>query len=126
MLDTVGPELQVVNKSETPISLEENGTVVLTPHQGQEASSSLLPINFSGLAKVNMRSCCFFLLDLVSYVAIISVLSCKSFPGYPVQNLFSLFHCEPHGGQIKTNSLILVGCETRCDNICRAILVHRK
>jgi pyruvate kinase len=51
MLDTVGPELQVVNKKETPISLEENGTVVLTPHQGQEASSSLLPINFSGLAK---------------------------------------------------------------------------
>ncbi|XP_062202150.1 pyruvate kinase 1, cytosolic-like [Phragmites australis] len=52
MLDTVGPELQVVNKRETPISLEENGTVVLTPHQGQEASSNLLPINFSGLAKV--------------------------------------------------------------------------
>ncbi|KAL5648364.1 hypothetical protein ACJX0J_039173, partial [Zea mays] len=51
MLDTVGPELQVVNKSETPISLEENGTVVLTPHQGQEASSTLLPINFDGLAK---------------------------------------------------------------------------
>lgn len=53
MLDTVGPELQVVNKSETPISLEENGTVVLTPHQGQEASSTLLPINFDGLAKVS-------------------------------------------------------------------------
>ena len=52
MLDTVGPELQVVNKRETPISLEENGTVILTPHQGQEASSNLLPINFSGLAKV--------------------------------------------------------------------------
>jgi hypothetical protein len=52
MLDTVGPELQVVNKKETTISLEENGTVVLTPHRGQEASSSLLPINFSGLAKV--------------------------------------------------------------------------
>ena len=53
MLDTVGPELQVVNKSETTLSLEENGTVVLTPHHGQEASSSLLPINFSGLAKVS-------------------------------------------------------------------------
>ncbi|GJN13799.1 hypothetical protein PR202_gb00545 [Eleusine coracana subsp. coracana] len=51
MLDTVGPELQVVNVNETPISLEENGTVVLTPHNGQEASNSLLPINFSGLAK---------------------------------------------------------------------------
>jgi hypothetical protein len=52
MLDTVGPELQVVNTSETPISLQENGTVVLTPHQGQQATDSLLPINFSGLAKV--------------------------------------------------------------------------
>uniref|UniRef100_A0A0E0MCF8 Pyruvate kinase n=1 Tax=Oryza punctata TaxID=4537 RepID=A0A0E0MCF8_ORYPU len=51
MLDTVGPELQVVNKSEASISLEANGTVVLTPDQGQEASSELLPINFSGLAK---------------------------------------------------------------------------
>jgi pyruvate kinase len=51
MLDTVGPELQVVNTSETPISLQENGTVVLTPHQGQRATDSLLPINFSGLAK---------------------------------------------------------------------------
>ncbi|KAF0933346.1 hypothetical protein E2562_017968 [Oryza meyeriana var. granulata] len=39
MLDTDGPELQVVNKSEAAISLEENGTVVLTPGQGQEASS---------------------------------------------------------------------------------------
>ncbi|KAF0896540.1 hypothetical protein E2562_024393 [Oryza meyeriana var. granulata] len=51
MLDTVGPELQVVNKSEAAISLEENGTVVLTPDQGQEASSKVLPINFSGLAR---------------------------------------------------------------------------
>jgi len=58
MLDTVGPELQVVNKRETPISLEENGTVVLTPHQGQEASSTLLPINFAGLAKVSTRTSC--------------------------------------------------------------------
>lgn len=54
MLDTVGPELQVVNKSEVTISLEENESVVLTPHQGQEASSKLLPINFSGLAKVTL------------------------------------------------------------------------
>jgi hypothetical protein len=52
MLDTVGPELQVVNTSETPISLEANGTVVLTPHQGQQATDGLLPINFSALAKV--------------------------------------------------------------------------
>ncbi|KAM2004031.1 hypothetical protein ACFX15_027526 [Malus domestica] len=51
MLDTVGPELQVVNKSEHPISLQEDTLVVLTPDQDKEATSSLLPINFSGLAK---------------------------------------------------------------------------
>ncbi|GMP84713.1 hypothetical protein CsSME_00038134 [Camellia sinensis var. sinensis] len=51
MLDTVGPELQVVNTIEKTISLEEDGKVVLTPHNGQEASPEVLPINFSGLAK---------------------------------------------------------------------------
>ena len=53
MLDTVGAEMQVVNKSETAISLKADGQVVLTPDQGQEATSELLPINFDGLAKVN-------------------------------------------------------------------------
>lgn len=52
MLDTVGPELQVVNKSGKPISLQVDATVVLTPDQELEASSDLLPINFDGLAKV--------------------------------------------------------------------------
>ncbi|KAJ0089206.1 hypothetical protein Patl1_32332 [Pistacia atlantica] len=51
MLDTVGPELQVINKSEKPISLKADASVVLTPDQGQEASSQLLPINFDGLSK---------------------------------------------------------------------------
>ncbi|KAM1140043.1 hypothetical protein TB2_040107 [Malus domestica] len=51
MLDTVGPELQVVNRSEHPISLQEDTMVVLTPDQDKEATSNLLPINFSGLAK---------------------------------------------------------------------------
>lgn len=51
MLDTVGPELQVVNRSENPISLEAESMVVLTPDQDKEASSDLLPINFVGLAK---------------------------------------------------------------------------
>jgi pyruvate kinase len=53
MLDTVGAEMQVVNKSETTISLEIDAQVVLTPNQGQEASSALLPINFDGLAQVH-------------------------------------------------------------------------
>ena len=52
MLDTMGPELQVVNKTEKSISLQEDGIVVLTPDQGHEASSDVLPINFSGLSKV--------------------------------------------------------------------------
>jgi hypothetical protein len=51
MLDTVGPELQVVNKGENAISLEENASVVLTPDQGQEATSDLLPVNFGGLTQ---------------------------------------------------------------------------
>ncbi|XP_072970944.1 pyruvate kinase 1, cytosolic [Typha angustifolia] len=51
MLDTVGPELQVVNKSESAISLEAGAFVVLTPDQEREASSKLLPINFTGLSK---------------------------------------------------------------------------
>lgn len=52
MFDTVGPELQVVNKCEKSISLEADATVILTPDAGQEASSELLPINFDGLSKV--------------------------------------------------------------------------
>jgi len=52
MLDTVGPELQVLNKSERAISLEAEAFVTLTPDQEKEASSELLPINFSGLSKV--------------------------------------------------------------------------
>lgn len=54
MLDTGGPELQVVNKTENPISLEAETLVILTPDQEKEATSNLLPINFSGLSKVNM------------------------------------------------------------------------
>lgn len=54
MLDTVGPELQVVNKSEKAISLEANAYVVLTPDQEKEASSQLLPVNFSGLPKAGI------------------------------------------------------------------------
>lgn len=52
MLDTVGPELQVVNKTEHPISLQADTSVVLTPDQAKEATSNLLPINFTGLSKV--------------------------------------------------------------------------
>ena len=53
MLDTVGPELQVVNKSGQAISLKEDGFVTLTPNQEKDASSEVLPVNYSGLAKVS-------------------------------------------------------------------------
>ncbi|KAM1556539.1 hypothetical protein TB2_040120 [Malus domestica] len=52
MLDMVGPELQVANKTRNLIALIGDGLVVLTPDRGQEPSSKLLPINFDGLAKV--------------------------------------------------------------------------
>ena len=91
MLDTVGPELQVVNKNETPISLEENGTVVLTPHQGQEASSSLLPINFSGLAKVNTCSCCFFVRSTILCSFAVFLLQCDQLQPLVDRSLLSYY-----------------------------------
>ncbi|KAG4908185.1 hypothetical protein JHK82_056838 [Glycine max] len=51
MLDTVGPELQIENKTDHPITLEADTLVVLTPDQNKEASSNLLPLNFTGLSK---------------------------------------------------------------------------
>ncbi|XP_065855795.1 pyruvate kinase 1, cytosolic isoform X2 [Euphorbia lathyris] len=51
MLDTVGPELQVINRSEQSISLLADAVVTLTPNQDQDASSDVLPINFDGLSK---------------------------------------------------------------------------
>ncbi|KAI5401197.1 hypothetical protein KIW84_065882 [Lathyrus oleraceus] len=51
MLDTVGAEMQVVNKKETAISLQADSQVVLTLDQGQEASSEILSINFGELTK---------------------------------------------------------------------------
>ncbi|KAG0449530.1 hypothetical protein HPP92_027320 [Vanilla planifolia] len=54
MLDTVGPELHVVNRGGRAIPLEMNSFVVLTPDQEKEASSKLLPINFHGLSKASI------------------------------------------------------------------------
>ncbi|KAH9604401.1 hypothetical protein KSS87_001852 [Heliosperma pusillum] len=51
MLDTVGAEVQVVNKSGQAISLKENEFVTLTPNLEINASSDILPINYNGLAK---------------------------------------------------------------------------
>jgi pyruvate kinase len=51
MLDTVGPELQVINRGEITISLQQDAKVTLTPNQDQDASSELLPVNLDCLAK---------------------------------------------------------------------------
>ncbi|KAL7247930.1 hypothetical protein ACSBR2_002769 [Camellia fascicularis] len=61
MLDTVGPELHVIINAEKTISLQEDGIVVLTPDQGQEASSDVLPINFPALAKAVKKGDTIFL-----------------------------------------------------------------
>ncbi|EPS61048.1 pyruvate kinase, partial [Genlisea aurea] len=51
MLDTIGPELLIMNKSEHSISLHEQSLVTLTPDQDKQATPESLPINFSGLSK---------------------------------------------------------------------------
>ncbi|KAH7547796.1 hypothetical protein ACOSP7_032970 [Xanthoceras sorbifolium] len=61
MLDTIGPELQVVNITERPIYLQADTSVVLTPDQNKEATSNLLPINFSGLSKAVKKGDTIFL-----------------------------------------------------------------
>ncbi|XP_026433263.1 pyruvate kinase 1, cytosolic-like [Papaver somniferum] len=58
MLDTVGPELQVVNKSERWIALKAESSVVLTQDQDKEATSDLLPGNYDGIAKAVKEGDC--------------------------------------------------------------------
>jgi pyruvate kinase len=53
MLDTVGPELQILNKAEQPITLEAEAFVMLTPDTTQQSSSSVLSINYPELANVS-------------------------------------------------------------------------
>ncbi len=50
MLDTVGPELYVVNEKGTPIELVEGEQVILTPDKNKQASSKVLPVNYDSLA----------------------------------------------------------------------------
>nr|TKR99883.1 hypothetical protein D5086_0000188870 [Populus alba] len=50
MLDTVGPELQVINKTENSIPLQEDNFTVLSPDLDREATSSLLSMNFTDLS----------------------------------------------------------------------------
>ncbi|KAJ0973113.1 hypothetical protein J5N97_021072 [Dioscorea zingiberensis] len=51
MLDTMGPELQVYNKSGNPIELRVDANVVITPDLSKIPSAEVLPVNYSGLAE---------------------------------------------------------------------------
>lgn len=80
MLDTGGPELQVVKKTKHPISLEADTKVILTPDQDKPATSNLLPINYHELSKVSnilVRSVNFmdYLYSDVSHFCILSFFS---------------------------------------------------
>jgi pyruvate kinase len=55
MLDTVGPELQVLNNNNNnnqaiAIDLQQGETIILTPDKSKPASSNFLPINYADLA----------------------------------------------------------------------------
>lgn len=54
MLDTVGPELQVCNTSGSPIELNADNHVIITPDISKVPSAEVLPINYTDLAKVSM------------------------------------------------------------------------
>ncbi|KAL8142983.1 hypothetical protein V2J09_016015 [Rumex salicifolius] len=51
MLDTVGPEVQVHNKTGNPIKLKAEDRVIITPDTTKEPSSEILPITYGGLSE---------------------------------------------------------------------------
>ncbi|KAL7225414.1 hypothetical protein ACSBR1_020732 [Camellia fascicularis] len=51
MLDTMGPALQVCNKTGNPIDMKANNHVTITPDTTIEPSAEVLPINYTRLAK---------------------------------------------------------------------------
>ncbi|CAO2822310.1 unnamed protein product [Amaranthus hypochondriacus] len=50
MLDTVGPEILISNKTGNPIELKADDLVTITPDITKEPSAQVLPINYAGLA----------------------------------------------------------------------------
>ncbi|KAF5938115.1 hypothetical protein HYC85_025621 [Camellia sinensis] len=51
MLDTMGPALQVCNKTGNPIEMKADNRVTITPDTTIEPSAEVLPVNYTGLAK---------------------------------------------------------------------------
>ncbi|XP_078440898.1 pyruvate kinase 2, cytosolic-like isoform X2 [Wolffia australiana] len=50
MMDTMGPELQVFNRSGNPIELKEGDYVKITPDTSQDPTNDILPVNYNDLA----------------------------------------------------------------------------
>ncbi|XP_058205662.1 pyruvate kinase 2, cytosolic-like [Rhododendron vialii] len=55
MLDTMGPALQVRNKSGNPIELMAGNQVTITPDVTREPSAEILPVNYLGLANAVIK-----------------------------------------------------------------------
>ncbi|KAE9465889.1 hypothetical protein C3L33_02197, partial [Rhododendron williamsianum] len=55
MLDTMGPALQVCNKSGNPIEMMAGNHVTITPDVTREPSAEILPVNYSGLANAVIK-----------------------------------------------------------------------
>lgn len=52
-MDTMGPELQVYNKSGNPIELKADDFVTITPDTSKVPSQGILPVNYAELANVS-------------------------------------------------------------------------
>jgi pyruvate kinase len=76
MLDTVGPELQVVNKKETPISLEENGTVVLI--RGKKPPPACCPSTSPDSPRLTRAYAVFFVRSIILCCIYFNAISCNS------------------------------------------------
>eukprot|EP00775_Hariotina_reticulata_P003649 gene3649-3910_t len=55
MMDTLGPEIVVINRPLEPIMLEAGQTVVLTCDHNKQASSSVLPISYPSLEGTGLQ-----------------------------------------------------------------------
>ncbi|KAK1311139.1 hypothetical protein QJS10_CPA08g01274 [Acorus calamus] len=61
MLDTVGPELQICNKSGNPIELKADEHVTITSDLSKDSSSEVLPVNYADLSKTVKKGDTIFL-----------------------------------------------------------------
>ncbi|CAA6663872.1 unnamed protein product [Spirodela intermedia] len=61
MMDTMGPELQVYNKSGNPIELKADDYVTITPDTSKVPSQGILPVNYAELANTVKKGDTIFL-----------------------------------------------------------------